>query len=129
LLNGDHMITSRRGFLRSLGAGTAAGVAVHWPLTGTFRAASLEPSRLGQDNGVIRLNSNENAYGPSAKVVEVMNSSIRSANRYPRIGAPRLRIYGDSSHDCFRLSRQREATHPTFTHIRSHRTLRAWCRF
>ena len=79
------MITSRRGFLRSLGAGTAAGVAVHWPLKGLLRAASFESSRPGQDDGLIRLNSNENAYGPSPKVVEVMKSSIGSANRYPRM--------------------------------------------
>ena len=78
------MITSRRGFLRSLGAGTAAGIAVHWPLTGSSRAAGFEPPRPGQDNGVIRLNSNENAYGSSPKVVEVMKSSIGTANRYPR---------------------------------------------
>lgn len=79
------MTTSRRGFLRSLGAGTAAGIAVHWPLTGASRAATLEPSRPKQDDGFIRLNSNENAYGPSTKVAEVIRSSIGSANRYPRM--------------------------------------------
>jgi histidinol-phosphate aminotransferase len=78
------MITSRRGFLRLLGAGTAAGVAVRWPLTDHLRAGRFEPSRPGQDDGLIRLNSNENTYGPSPKVVEVMKSSIGSANRYPR---------------------------------------------
>ena len=31
------------------------------------------------------MNSNENAYGPSPKVVEVMKSFIGSANRYPRM--------------------------------------------
>jgi histidinol-phosphate aminotransferase len=79
------MITSRRGFLRSLGAGTAAGLAVHWPLTGTSRAATLEPSPPMLDEGLIRLNSNENAYGPSPKVAEIMKSSMGSANRYPRM--------------------------------------------
>jgi len=79
------MITSRRGFLRSLSAGTVAGIAVQWPLTGSSRAAGFDFSRPGQNDGVIQLNSNENAYGPSAKVVEVMNSSIGSANRYPRM--------------------------------------------
>jgi histidinol-phosphate aminotransferase len=79
------MITSRRGFLRTLGAGTAAGVAVHWPLTDHLRTAKFEPFRPGQDDGFIRLNSNENAYGPSPKVVEVLKSSIGSANRYPRM--------------------------------------------
>ena len=79
------MITSRRSFLRSFGAGTAAGVAVHWPLKGPLRAASFEPSRPGHDDGLIRMNSNENAYGPSPKLVEVMKSSIGNANRYPRM--------------------------------------------
>ncbi len=79
------MITSRRGFLRSLGAGTAAGIAVQWPLTRASRAATFQPSRPSQDECFIRLNSNENAYGPSPKVVEVMKSSIGSANRYPRM--------------------------------------------
>jgi histidinol-phosphate aminotransferase len=76
------MITSRRGFLRLLGAGTAVGVAVRWPHH--LRAARFEPSRPGPDDGLIRLNSNENAYGSSPKVVEVMKSSIGGANRYPR---------------------------------------------
>jgi histidinol-phosphate aminotransferase len=79
------MITSRRGFLRSLGAGTAAGIAVHWQLTGTARAATFGPSWPERDDGLIRLHSNENAYGPSAKVAEVIKSSTRSANRYPRM--------------------------------------------
>ena len=74
------MITSRRGFLRSLGAGTSAGMAMPWALTGTLRAATLEPYRTRQDDGFIRLNNNENAYGPSAKVAEVIKSSIGSAN-------------------------------------------------
>ena len=81
--NGDHMITSRRGFLRSLGAGTAAGIAMTWPLTGTSRGATFEPSRPKQDDGFIHLESNENAYGPSAKVAEIIRSSTGSANRYP----------------------------------------------
>ena len=79
------MITSRRGFLRSLGAGTAAGMAVPWTLTGTLRATAPEPYRTRQDDGFIRLNGNENAYGPSAKVAEAIKSSIGSANRYPRM--------------------------------------------
>jgi hypothetical protein len=48
------MITSRRGFLRSLSAGTAAGIAVRCPLTGTSRGATFEPSRPGQDDSFSR---------------------------------------------------------------------------
>src|SRR5438552_9570671 len=78
------MITSRRGFLRSLGAGTAAGIALHWPLTGTPRTAPFELSRHKQDDAFIRLNSNENVYGPSTRVADAIKSSSGSANRYPR---------------------------------------------
>jgi histidinol-phosphate aminotransferase len=78
------MITSRRGFLCLLGAGAAAEIAVHWPLNGTSGAATFEPSRPNQDDGYIRLNSNENAYGPSTKVADAIKYSGGSANRYPR---------------------------------------------
>jgi histidinol-phosphate aminotransferase len=79
------MIASRRGFLRSLGGCAAAGLAVQWPLTGVSRAAIFEPSRFRQDDGLIRLNSNENAYGPSTKVADAIKSSMGNANRYPRM--------------------------------------------
>src|SRR5579864_6616187 len=82
---GELMITSRRGFLRSLGARPAAGMAMPWALMGTLRAATVEPYRTKQDDGFIRLNCNENAYGPSTKVAEVIRSSIGSAHRYPRM--------------------------------------------
>jgi histidinol-phosphate aminotransferase len=78
------MITSRRGFLRSLGGGAAAGIAMPWGLRGS-KALTFEPSRFQQDDRFIRLNSNENAYGPSAKVGDAIKSSIGSANRYPRM--------------------------------------------
>jgi len=79
------MIISRRGFLRSLGAGTAAGIAVRWPLTGTPRGVTFEASRPEQNDGFIRLNSNENAYGPSTKVADAIKCSSGRANRYPRM--------------------------------------------
>ena len=79
------MFTSRRGFLRSLGAGCATSIAVQWPLTPISRASTFEPSRLEKDNSLIHLNSNENAYGPSTRVANAIKSSIGSANRYPRM--------------------------------------------
>src|SRR6266567_3794111 len=79
------MIISRRGFLRSLGAGTAAGIAVRWPLTGTPRGVTFEASRPEQNDGFIRLNSNENAYGPSTKVADAIKCSSGRPNRYPRM--------------------------------------------
>ena len=73
------MITSRRGFLRWLGASGTAGMAMHWPMIFASRATTLEPSM--RDDGFIRLDRNENAYGPSPKVEEVIRSSV-GANRY-----------------------------------------------
>jgi histidinol-phosphate aminotransferase len=78
------MITSRRGFLR-FGAGAATAAAIEWPLLGVSRADALEPSRFKQDDGFIRLNSNENVYGPSLKVADAIKSVIGSVNRYPRM--------------------------------------------
>jgi histidinol-phosphate aminotransferase len=77
------MMTSRRGFLRSLGAGAAVSVAAQHPLPGLPRAAFFEPVPSTQDDGLIRLNNNENAYGPSKKVADAVQSSIRGVNRYP----------------------------------------------
>jgi histidinol-phosphate aminotransferase len=81
------MTPSRRGFLQSIGAGAALGATIQWPLAGAARAAVFEPprlnQRLNQNDGLIRLNSNENAYGPSAKVADAIRSSVADSNRYP----------------------------------------------
>ena len=78
------MITSRRGLVR-FGVGAAAAAVIRWPLTGVSRAGAFEPSRLKQDDGFIRLNCNENAYGPSVNAIDAIKSAIGSANRYPRM--------------------------------------------
>jgi len=78
------MITSRRSFVR-FGVGAASAAAMRWPLTGISRGSTFEPFRLKRDDGLIRLNSNENAYGPSTNVVDAITSATRSANRYPRM--------------------------------------------
>jgi len=75
------MTTSRRDFL-SLGAVSAAA-AMSWPLGAS--TGTVEPSRWGQDESLIRLYSNENAYGPSARVSEAIRSSVGEVNRYPRM--------------------------------------------
>lgn len=67
-----------------IGASAAVGATIHSPTLGASRAAIFEPSRLQPDDGLIRLNSNENAYGPSKKVADAIKSCIGSANRYPR---------------------------------------------
>ena len=77
------MVTSRRGFLRSVGAGAAVKMAAQRRLMGLSRVATFEPTRFTQDEGLVRLDRNENAYGPSRKVLEAIQSSSGAVNRYP----------------------------------------------
>jgi histidinol-phosphate aminotransferase len=78
------MIKSRRDFLRSLGIGgaaTGAALGLHW---GSVSAAyTAEPVRTRQPDGLIRLDSNENAYGPSPRVAGAVRDATGEANRYP----------------------------------------------
>lgn len=77
------MIKPRREFLRSLGMGTAAGVAgLGWPKSDILAAPAKEPVRAGGSDRLILLNSNENAYGPSARVANAIRSATGLANRY-----------------------------------------------
>jgi histidinol-phosphate aminotransferase len=75
------MIKSRRDFLHSLGIGAAAGAAVGWP-RGVSGLVG-ESVRSAASDGLIRLNSNENAYGPSPKVAVAIRSATGMVNRYP----------------------------------------------
>jgi len=73
---------SRRDFLR-IGAG-AVTAAIPWRLAAHGRP-SVESVPVGTEDGFILLYSNENAYGPSAKVMSAITSAAQSANRYPRL--------------------------------------------
>jgi len=46
-------------------------------------AAAFEPARIKEPDGPIRLDSNENVYGPSAKTVGAIRAALDSVNRYP----------------------------------------------
>jgi histidinol-phosphate aminotransferase len=80
---------SRREFLR-IGAGVVTA-AVPWRLSASATAESFEPPRSTPEDGLIRLYSNENAYGPSAKVLDAIKSAAGKANRYPRLRYSSLR--------------------------------------
>jgi histidinol-phosphate aminotransferase len=67
------MSSSRRDFLTILAIGAAAGMS----------AESTPLASAEQSGGPIRLDSNENAYGPSEKVVEAIRLAAADANRYP----------------------------------------------
>ena len=78
------MMRSRRSFLRiGTGAGTVA--AMQWPLAGISLAGTFDAFGLKQNDALIRLNSNENAYGPSRSVVAAIGSALGRSNRYARM--------------------------------------------
>ncbi len=68
---------SRRRFAHLIGAGAAAAV---------FRPAlsfSAEEISSPASNGIVRLSSNENPYGPSPKALQAMTDAFGIACRYP----------------------------------------------
>jgi histidinol-phosphate aminotransferase len=75
------MARSRRDFLHSLGLGAAVSAAVRWPLG--VVGASAELARAQKGDGFIHLDSNENVYGPTAKVAAAISSATILVNRYP----------------------------------------------
>jgi histidinol-phosphate aminotransferase len=70
---------SRRRFAHLVGAGAAYAVAQRASLTGTSLHAG--PSKLV--SGAVRLNSNENPYGPSPLALKAMSAAFSLAWRYP----------------------------------------------
>jgi histidinol-phosphate aminotransferase len=71
------MITSRRGFLCSVRAGVAVGITAR-SLTGFSSASTYK-----QNDGLVHLDNNENAYGPPEKILDAIQFSIGCVNRYP----------------------------------------------
>ena len=78
------MRISRRDALAQLGIGVAAGAATPLSVV-TIRAEGADR------HGPIRLDRNENAYGPSPKVVATIERAARLVNRYPEAEAELLR--------------------------------------
>jgi histidinol-phosphate aminotransferase len=75
------MLISRRNFLRTISTGAAAGAAM--PVTRIWPAHVLEPTGPIVPRGPVRLNENENVYGPCKKALAAMHSAVSTANRYP----------------------------------------------
>src|SRR5690349_19188756 len=73
------MKISRRKFAQLLGAGAA--VAVTRP--GLVLAKPPVKNAAATLGGVVRLSSNENPYGPSAKALQAMTDSFGLSCRYP----------------------------------------------
>jgi histidinol-phosphate aminotransferase len=74
------MRIARRRFLSALGVGAAAAGG-SLPLGALSNV--LEPSRTRQAGGPARLDSNENAYGPSPAVTSAIQAALSEVNRYP----------------------------------------------
>src|SRR5580692_7798741 len=76
------MSITRRSFVRNIAAGAAATAAL--PAAADLAFSELVPaSRASEPGGPIILSRNENAYGPSQKVIVSMQESLQFANRYP----------------------------------------------
>jgi histidinol-phosphate aminotransferase len=76
------MPISRRNMLRQLGIGVAATAAQPSLAEIGFGARLPLPVASGSAGPVI-LSRNENAYGPSEKVIAAMRETVHAANRYP----------------------------------------------
>jgi histidinol-phosphate aminotransferase len=76
------MSTTRRNFFRNVAAGAAAAAALA-PLADLAFNDLVPASRASELGGPIILSRNENAYGPSQKVIASMQDALHFANRYP----------------------------------------------
>src|SRR6185436_10175713 len=76
------MPVSRRALLRRMGGGAVAAAAIPMFRELAF-AAAAPPSRKPRPASPVRLNMNENAYGPSDKVKAALRESLSLANRFP----------------------------------------------
>ena len=75
------MTLSRRSFLGTVGTAAAAATVLPFPLERLAFAG--EPLRARTAGGPILLNSNENAYGPSPRVMAEAQRALGLAMRYP----------------------------------------------
>ena len=80
------MASSRRNFL-IFGAGLATTVSA-W--RADVFASERSECRLDEQRALIRLHSNENAYGPPPKVMDTIRSATTNSNRYSRLQYPDL---------------------------------------
>jgi histidinol-phosphate aminotransferase len=94
------MAISRRALLARLSAGAAAAVATpRWAVGASRATPSATPPDTIAPGQPIRLNRNENAYGPSATVMTAMReAALGAAFRYPDVEAEALRVKIASDH-------------------------------
>src|SRR5215813_5943492 len=77
------MTISRRSFFRQCSVAAFSGVAISVRKTSPpFDRGPFSPE-ANRTAGTIRLDNNENAYGPSKRSIQVIQGSLDLANRYP----------------------------------------------
>ena len=76
------MSITRRNFFRNVAAGAAITASLP-PLADLTFSELVPSSRAAEPGGPIILSRNENAYGPSQKVITSMQDALHFANRYP----------------------------------------------
>lgn len=81
------MQVNRRIWLKNM---TILGAGLSIPAGQLMAASKPDISREQPDTGMLRLNSNENSYGPSPQALATMSSCIAGSNRYPWEKIPEL---------------------------------------
>jgi histidinol-phosphate aminotransferase len=76
------MPINRRNFFRNAAAGAVAAAGLS-PIADLAFSELVPASRASEPGGPIILSRNENAYGPSQKVIASMQNSLQFVNRYP----------------------------------------------
>ena len=81
--NGGIMSLSRRGFVNTVGLGTAGMLSTSFIVGRGREAAAFEPADLQQanDDAIIKISSNENARGPGPNTIKAIHDAIS-----PRLG-------------------------------------------
>jgi histidinol-phosphate aminotransferase len=77
------MVITRRTLLRRIGAGAVVGVGIPF-LSGFSHAEGGQLPDLRHAGGPVLLNRNENAYGPSEKVLAAMREALSLTHRFPQ---------------------------------------------
>src|SRR5260370_42625443 len=87
------MAISRRNLLFNIWAGTMVGTT--FPRLGArYLSVTSQSSLAGRGDGLIRLDKNENPYGPSAMAITAMREALSHAHRFPDAQALREKIAG-----------------------------------
>jgi histidinol-phosphate aminotransferase len=84
------MAYSRRAFLRAIGAGSIACVSTKDPLLSVALCPVNNRPPESAFPGKLFLNNNENAYGPSPRVLGAIEASLQMTNRFPNSGYEEL---------------------------------------